>query len=365
MRTIAGRQGSGRVGATATLRKGRSGWSLEFVKKSTMFNAISTAVCLACILAAQASAAVLGEAKRPYQDRADDKPCRRVVLIDKSPFSYEIEFRGTVDGTMTRMPISYGAYVQGWQPNRSLLVENVGRTDVQNPWVVVNRKRNWRTLQDVVAEATRGYSNPADRARAIWESRRRTRFHACTWDAECNDLVKVLNVYGYTLCGNEAKVINDLWKAAGLVTRHGYPVGHCVSEVFYDGDYHLLDSDEHVICLERDNKTIASCAEIVRDHDLVKRTHTYGIGNADSRRTDEFSASLYWYEGKRQGDYAMGTRHTMDYVLRPGETWAKNTRPERLPRRASRPGTGTGPWPAGEQPLTTNSAMPSSATGRI
>ena len=175
-------------------------------------------------------------------------------------------------------------------------------------------------MADVVAEATQGYTTDADRARAVWEFIRHQRFHACTWDGECNDVLKVLNVYGYTLCGNEAHLINDLWKAAGLTPRRGYPVGHVVSEVFYDGDYHLLDSDEHVICLERDNKTVASCTEVVRDHDLIKRTHTYGIGQAENRRTDEFSASLYSYEGKREGDLGDNTKHSMNLTLRPGES---------------------------------------------
>ncbi|MHC4628966.1 MAG: glycoside hydrolase family 78 protein, partial [Planctomycetota bacterium] len=134
------------------------------------------------------------------------------------------------------------------------------------------------------------------------------------------DAVKVYNIYGYTLCGNDAKVISDLWKAAGLRTRGGYPVGHAVAEEFYDGEYHLLDGDEHAIYLRRDNTTIASEAEVMRDHDLVKRTHTYGIERRDSRATDEFSASLYGYEGTRRGEHGGRTKHTMAYTLRPGES---------------------------------------------
>jgi hypothetical protein len=264
--------------------------------------------------------AVLGEPKKPHQDLPDDKPCEHVEVIDESSHMYRIEFNGTVDGTMTRMPVGYSAFRQGWQPNRLVRIENVGQTDVENPRIAVNDRRNWFTLDDVVAEATRGYSTPAEKARAIWEYQRRQRFHACTWDAECSDALKVLNVYGYTLCGNEARVIRDLWRAAGFETRRGYPIGHVVCEVFYDGDYHLLDSDEHVICLKRDNQTIASCADIVRDHDLVKRTHTYGILRPDSRKTDEFSASLYFYEGERKGDFGTGTNHSMNLTLRPGES---------------------------------------------
>jgi hypothetical protein len=224
-----------------------------------------------------------------------------------------------VDGVMTRMPVGYAAFVQGWQPNRSVIIENVGDMDVRNPRIIVNGKRNWHSLADVAAEATRNYTGLAERARAIWEFRRRHRFHATTWDGECSDAVKALCVYGYTLCGDEAIIINDVWKAAGLTTRRGYPVGHCVTEVFYDGAFHLLDSDEHVFCLMRDNRTIASEADVVRDHDLMKRTHTYSIGNPASRSTDEFSASLYGYEGVRKGDYGHSTRHVMDLVLRPNE----------------------------------------------
>lgn len=278
------------------------------------------ASCLTWLVAAQILGAVIGEPQTPYEDLNDDKRCEHQEIVQDSTHTYEINFRGTVDGTMTRDPVAYGAYVQGWQPSRSVLIENVGQNDVLNPRIVANGRRNWSTLDDVVVEATRGYTADADRARAIWEFLRRQRFHACTWDNECNDVLKVLNVYGYTLCGNEAHLINDLWKAAGLTPRRGYPIGHVVSEVFYDGDYHLLDSDEHVICLERDNKTIASCTEVVRDHDLIKRTHTYGIGRREDRKTDEFSASLYSYEGERKGDLGDNTKHSMDLTLRPGES---------------------------------------------
>ncbi|NLX99126.1 MAG: hypothetical protein GXY83_23555 [Rhodopirellula sp.] len=272
------------------------------------------------VFLASASAAVIGPPMPPHQDLPEDRSREHVQMLDAGASGYTIDFRGTVDGAMTRDVVGYAAYGQGWQPNRSLLLENIGKIDVRNPRVVVNGKRRWWSLQDILAEATRGYTDPADRARAIWEFHRRQRFHATTWDAESSDAVKVLNVYGYTLCGNEAQIVNDYWKAAGLTTRRGYPIGHCVSEVFFDGAFRLLDSDEHVICLKRDNRSIASCEDIVRDHDLVKRTHTYGILNADSRQTDEFSASLYVYEGRREGDHGSHTRHAMDLTLRPGES---------------------------------------------
>lgn len=47
---------------------------------------------------------------------------------------------------------------------------------------------------------------------------------------------------------------------------------HTVPEVYYDGDWHMLDPDQKVFYLEEDNKTIASLREIVERPYLVIRT---------------------------------------------------------------------------------------------
>lgn len=283
-----------------------------------------TAIALLMVVVSAATASVVGEPRRPQADLSNGRvaPPYEALLTARTrvPHSYTVLVRGNLDGTMTRMPISYAAYRQGWQNNVSCRIENVGDMDVINPWLTINGVGDWRTLDNIVAEATRGCINDAEKARAIWEWERKHRFHACTWDAECDDAVKVHNVYGYTLCGDDAIIIDDMFKAAGLKTRPGRPVGHGVTEAFYDGAWHLLDGDEHVICLRRDNQTIASEAEVVRDHDLMKRTHTYSIGSGDSPLTDQFSASLYGYEGDRTGERKMNTQHTMFFTLRPGES---------------------------------------------
>ena len=106
---------------------------------------------------------------------------------------------------MTRMPISYGAYRQGWQPNVFARLENLGDTDVVNPWLTANGAGDWRSVERMAAEATRGCRTDAEKARAIWEWQRHRRFHGLHWDGEVSDAVKALNVYGYTLCGDDAQ----------------------------------------------------------------------------------------------------------------------------------------------------------------
>ncbi|NUQ00771.1 MAG: hypothetical protein HUU35_13050, partial [Armatimonadetes bacterium] len=275
------------------------------------------------ILPGMAVAAVQGEPSAPWPTLPGDQP-RELVRECTGPATWNVTMAGNVDGPACRDVVGYAALRRFWQPNREVSIANLGETSIANPRLVVNDSRDWQTAADIAAEATRGWSRTADRARAVYEFQRRRRFHACTWDAEVHDAAKVFNVYGYTLCGNDATVLSDLWTFAGVPSRRGWPVGHVVSEALYDGGWHLLDGDEHCLFLLRDNETIASEADVVRDHDLIKRTHTYGILQPDNPLLDQFSASLYGHRGERPPRRHSGPSvHTMDWSLPPGAsiTW--------------------------------------------
>ncbi len=96
-------------------------------------------------------------------------------------------------------------------------------------------------------------------------------------------------------------------------------MGHCVSQAFFDGRWNLFDGDMHSMYLLRDNRTVACEQDLVRDHDLIKRSHTQGILNPDKRANDEWEASIYVFEGKPEGDRNCVTGTTMNMVLRPHE----------------------------------------------
>ena len=58
----------------------------------------------------------------------------------------------------------------------------------------------------------------------------------------------------------------------------------------------------HSIYLLRDNQTVAGEQDLVRDHDLIRRTHTQGMLEADHRAGDEWESSIYVFEGPVNGD---------------------------------------------------------------
>ena len=236
-----------------------------------------------------------------------------------SQHAYSIHVGGTADGTNTRDPIGYGNYQQHWENNLELSMENIGDEPVVRPRVHVDGQRRWHSLREIVDGLVDDTMSDAEKARALWEFARRHRYHSTTADDEVKDTVKMLNVYGYTLCWDEAYTVSNLWQEAGLPVRRGVPHGHCTTEVFFDGAFHLLDSDEHLLYLLRDNETIAGEEDLARDHDLVKRGHAYGILSGENRQRDESAAALFVHDGPRSGGRRPVGDHRMDCVLRPGE----------------------------------------------
>ena len=246
--------------------------------------------------------------------------------------NYCVHVGGTVDGQSLRDPVGYGNYKQSWENNLWTCLHNTGTAAVVNPWIHVDGQRRWHCTEQILEEVlepgmSQGMSD-ADKARAIYDFARGHRYHCTTGDDEVKDTVKMLNVYGYTLCWDEAYTLSNLWQAAGLKIRRGLPHGHCTTEVFYDEAWHLLDSDEHLLVLGRDNETIIGETEISRDHDLMKRSHGYGILSPENRAGSESAASLFCYAGGRGGSRPRIGDHRMDLTLRPGEalTWGWENR---------------------------------------
>ncbi|HEV3146191.1 MAG TPA: hypothetical protein VGZ47_20055 [Gemmataceae bacterium] len=241
--------------------------------------------------------------------------------------AYTVRQGGTMDGANCRSPLGVGmsdgpAIQQTWESNRAVRLENVGEIDVINPWLS-NGRNGFRTLDEIVSSAVAPGMTDRDKAFALWFQEIRHRYHWGGDNSELGDPVKAFNVYGHNTCGNDSICLAGLWKRAGLKVTPAHVVGHCVSECYFDGRWNLFDGDMHSMYLLRDNRTVACEQDLVRDHDLIKRSHTQGILNPDRRANDEWEASIYVFEGKPEGDRNSATGTNMNMVLRPGEaiTW--------------------------------------------
>ena len=220
-----------------------------------------------------------------------------------------------MDGTNCRSPMGCGmnregAIEQTWQSNRAVRMENVGQTDVVDPWLS-NGRNNFRNIKEIVASAVTPGMSDGEKARALWYQQIQHRYHSSAGGEDLGDPVKVFNIYGLNPCGKDAMMMGGLWKQVGLKGAPVRLVGHAIAQVHYDGEWHVMDGDLGMIYLLRDNETLASDRQLARDHDLVKRTHTMGILVDDSRMRDERAAAMFVSEEPIQGSRACKEDTTM------------------------------------------------------
>jgi hypothetical protein len=261
----------------------------------------------------------------PWASRSQpgDAPKHRVEDISEAKHAYTITQGGTMDGSNCRSPVgvgmgSWAALEQTWESNRSVRLENVGESDVVNPWLS-NGRNTFRTLSEIASAAVAPGMSEREKAMALWFQEIRHRYH---FDGDNNDLgdpVKVFNIYGYNTCGNDSICVAGLWRKAGLKVAPARLVGHCVTQVYFDNRWHVFDGDMHSMYLLRDCKTVAGEQDLVRDHDLVRRAHTQGILKPDIRGDDEWESSIYVFEGEVRGERYCTDGTSMNMTLRPGE----------------------------------------------
>ena len=147
----------------------------------------------------------------------------------------------------------------------------------------------------------------------------------------------VLNSYGYSECSNLGPLEVAYWRAAGLKARkvrngHDGKIFHSMAEVFYDGDWHLMDLTQLAYYLERDDKTIASGADLCKDPELVLRMvnetgfdPTWCTGDyVASKFGQMFGGGTTALPGSNYKEWTFPPEHKMDIVLLPGERFQRN-----------------------------------------
>ena len=299
---------------------------------------LKTCACVLTLLAASvtlaeaaypASAVVTDAALHPWSTNTHPTDVAK-SHVEEIPASmgathkYTVVQGGTMDGRNCRSPMGCGiaregALLQTWESNRSVRMENIGDVDVVNPWLS-NGRNNFRTVDEIVSSAVSPGMTDADKAFALWFQEIQYRHHSGGDNSELGDPVKVFNIYGHNTCGNDSICLATLWRKAGLKAAPARALGHCISQAFYDGSWHFYDGDMHSVYLLRDNQTVAGEQDIVRDHDLIKRTHSKGILFLDTWWSEPEMCSMYFFEGPVGGERGNKTDTTMNMVLRPGES---------------------------------------------
>jgi hypothetical protein len=141
------------------------------------------------------------------------------------------------------------------------------------------------------------------------------------------DPVKMINVYSVGYCDmlgpTMAGIMSDMGVGpARTVNIPGW--GHVVAEVSYDGKWHYVDLDVRA-CFRRDDGTLASVEESKHEPALWQGPNNprfFPLDNLASTRSAYEKSNLSYRYGVNSGG------HTMDYVLRRGETLTRWWKPQ-------------------------------------
>lgn len=229
--------------------------------------------------------------------------------------SYTVNLMGTLDGWNTAdYRKTYGNYIEetsGFEPNEYLSIENTANTDIVNPRIVVNGRRDYFDVKSVLSGIIKQGMDDAKKAEAIFSflADYETQGHnnnlragppypepdspadASTFQERANP-VKALNCYYTGGCSLVSANFVILCRAAGIPARaiwlcapdnppketpDGLYANHCVAEAWYNQSWHLFDVDQRVFYRKADNLTIASYDDLHQNPALLSRVVCHGF----------------------------------------------------------------------------------------
>jgi len=147
--------------------------------------------------------------------------------------------------------------------------------------VVADKAPDCTSRQALVRSVTRGCKTNDAKAIAIYNAFRLLNYHR-NYPGERGGIaaLKLINVYGWSLCGGQHSALSSLWVAAGWTHRFVGWKGHTTVEARYDGKWHYFDTFLKIYCWKKDpgapgGRTVASQADIAENGDLVLKDMVY------------------------------------------------------------------------------------------
>lgn len=141
------------------------------------------------------------------------------------------------------------------------------------------------------------------------------------------DPVKMLNVYPIGHCGTLGPTAAGLWEGMGLGPARTLILpgwNHVAAEVFWEGRWHYFDLDVRAV-FRREDGTLASMGEARADASLWRQPNSplfFPLDNLESVRRTYAATGVEHRYGVASGG------HTMDFVLRQGETFTRWWKPQ-------------------------------------
>jgi len=136
---------------------------------------------------------------------------------------------------------------------------------VYNLKVVTDASPDYHDMDGMIHSITSKWEKPEEKCRALfyWNHiGRRQTSPMIVHGVECTDPIRQFNDYGYTMCSTVAGTNCAIWDAMGYPVRFWDISNHTVSEVEYNGRWHMYDNSMSAIYTLCDGVTIAAVEDI-------------------------------------------------------------------------------------------------------
>ncbi len=124
-----------------------------------------------------------------------------------------------------------------------LLAGSASAGSLEKIQVINDQAPDCSTLESIVKSVTKECKTDDAKAIAIYNFMRFVNYHHA-YPREKGGIpsIKLINVYGWSLCGGQHSALSSLWEKAGFKWRFRGWKGHTTVEVGYGGGWHFLDT---------------------------------------------------------------------------------------------------------------------------
>lgn len=149
------------------------------------------------------------------------------------------------------------------------------------PRVTTDRSVDCHSLKSIVADVCTPTMSAQEKAIALFGFVRRLMYHYPQRSERLDpkddlDALRLLNTYGYSLCSQQAIVLVDLWRTAGIRSIVWGVPGHATAQAQYGGAQHWFDPLIGAYVYRRDGKTVASLRDIAKDPAVLTKAAEEG-----------------------------------------------------------------------------------------
>ena len=195
-------------------------------------------------------------------------------------------------------------------------IKNMGNYTLRDIKILRKGQFDFTTIEKILVQCLSGKTTEKEKVFAIYDFVTKYSIGALQVppdETEPHDPVKFFSVYGYGICDDHSKVFYNLCKKARLQATVCQLSGHIVSEGFYEGEWHMFDTNYGVYYHLPNDDKVLNIVEVAKNCEIVRDQNNRPISGL-LKEVYSKTKNPYRYE-----NYPITIGHSALFLLAPNE----------------------------------------------